>query len=277
MSYRFQAFVAIALLAAASTIYGPFPARAGAVITVEQRVPWLTAPVVETVHVNERFIRIEIDSHVTIYDAQSDVRSEFDKRKRTFYEASTRQTSRLIAEVLAHRRRIAKEAERLPPRQRFEVEQILLMRNSDVGSPLDAIYSDLARTETVGKWRCRVYALHLDGEKRAESCVVPLAEVGLTVNDLRATNEMARAASAVAAGGSGYARIVAAADPARLDKVVGFPAFAVRTENFRDGRPSITATVVAVERRNLPPAVFVGPSDFRKELLPALPGRERDS
>lgn len=270
MTYRFHASVATALLLAAAA---PRPVNAGAEITYELRSQGAIAPILETTRVSERFVRTETDGHITIYDADTDLHSEFDKRKLRYFQVSTRQMSSFIGEVLARRRSIVAALDRIPAADRWAIERILLMRNVDIGAPLEARYASLGRTETVGSWRCRAYEMHLDGEKMAEFCVVPLADFGIRAEEMSAFNRMARAAAKLAATGSGYARMLAAGDPQRLDNAAGFPTASVRIVQYRDGRPAFISTLVALKRLALKPSDFAGPPGYERGPPPGGGGR----
>jgi hypothetical protein len=247
------------------------PALAGAVITLN--VSGTNGrPQTHTLQVGERAIKMDIGQGVSIYDMATETTRYYDNRTRTYYEVTPADAAVIQAGIQAMRAHLQQQLPNLPEAQRRQVEALLRQQDAGAGNAASVTYRKLGRSEQVGSWRCEVYERLTNGAKNAELCLATTRAVGLTAADLKAIGSMARAMSRMTGPGNGAGQGAQAFDPDALSQAVGFSAFPVHTVIFLGGQPSMTTTVAAVERRDLPASAFAGPPGYTRQTLGGMVG-----
>lgn len=263
--HRFSSTLIVAFLIPAA-VAGADPARAGAVITLNVS-GGQGGPQTHTLQVGENNLRMDLAQGISVYDVATDTTRYYDHRTRTFYEITPADAATIQAGIAVMRQQLQAQMANMPEAQRRQVEALLGQQGSQNAAPADVSFRKMGRSQRVGPWTCEMYERMAGGAKNAELCLAPTGAVGLTAGDLKAIGSMTRAMSRMTGPGSGAGQGAQAFDPDSLSNAVGFSAFPVQTTVYLGGKPAMTTTVAAVDRRDLPPSTFVGPSDYTKQTL----------
>ena len=104
-----------------------------------------------------------------------------------------------------------------------------------------------------------------DGKPQAQLCVARMSELGLGKGDLGVLQRLATFMQHAAPHSAGAAT---ATDPKALDKIVGYPAFAVHMEM---AAANVQTTTQSVEQKALPADLFEVPAGYQEQTMPAPP------
>ncbi len=123
------------------------------------------------------------------------------------------------------------------------------MASQDMSSKKDAksTYTKKASGQTVGAWTCDVYEVSQNGVKESEICVVPVSEMGLSMNDFHIFQLMDEFYGDFAEqGGSSFGEVD------EMAEAIGYEAFPVREISFdseNSGKPFNTKAMARSKMR----------------------------
>lgn len=152
-----------------------------------------------TVWMSGRRVRIEARTpgekqapHVLIYRGDRDRFYSIDTRKQAYLEVNRDVISAFSTTMVAARREVDGQIQRLPEDQHFAMESFLGMRKlkkprSD--APIQLL--GLAAQDRVGDFECRKSEVRRGMRKVGEICTVPWAEVGIHEEDLVVFRQLA--------------------------------------------------------------------------------------
>ena len=238
------------------------PAWAGTVITSKTQAPQ-GAGSKSVVYLEADRARIETGSTVTIFRADQNVAYVVDPAEKKFMRMTPDSMKKMAASMEAARAQMAEKMKSMPPEQRAKMEK--MMAGTMPAPPQKIEFRKAGGTATVGKWQCDKVEQLADGKPQAQLCVARLAALGLGKGDLGVLQRLATFMQQAAPQSAGA---TAATDPQALEKIVGYPAFAVHMEI---AAANIKTTTQSVEQKTLPPDLFEVPAGFQEEAMPAPP------
>ena len=238
------------------------PAWAGTVITSETQTP-KSASGKSVVYLEADRARIETGSTVTIFRADQNVAYVVNPAEKKFMRMTPESMKKMAAQMEALRVQLAEKMKAMPPDQRAQVEK--MMAGAMPAQPQKIEFRKEGGTTTVGKWQCEKVEQLADGKPQAQLCVARLSELGLGKGDLGVLQRLATFMQHAAPHSAGAAT---ATDPKALDKIVGYPAFAVHMEM---AAANVQTTTQSVEQKALPADLFEVPAGYQEQTMPAPP------
>ncbi len=253
-------FLFAGLLAACqSVVDGVTAVHAGGVVFTGQQTDekGITQPM--TMYLEAGKVRIEMAEMTFIY--------RDDLKKMWWIMPDGKTYMEFVSEDFAKLKQLMTAAQKnmlkyLPPEQRKAIEES--MASQDMSSKKDAksTYTKKASGQTVGAWTCDVYEVSQNGVKESEICVVPVSEIGLSMNDFNIFQLMDEFYGDFAGqGGSSFGEFD------EMAEAIGYEAFPVREISFdseNSGKPSNTWVLEKIERKKIEASVFELPPGLKK-------------
>jgi hypothetical protein len=258
---------AFAVLAASAA-----PAFAGTVITSEMTMPQAGAdkPGADkavtdksVVYLEPDHVRVEATGTITIYRADQNTAYMVNPAEKKYMRMTPETMKQMAAEMEAARAQLAEQMKSMPPEQRAQVEK--MMADQMPGKTPKVEFRKAGGSATIGKWQCDKVEQLVNGEAQARLCVAKLSDLGLAEGDLGVLQRFAVFMQQAAPQSAGSP---AAMDPKVLEKIVGYPAFAVGMEI---PAANMKTTTQSVEQKTLPANLFEVPAGYQEETMPASP------
>ena len=253
-------FVVVAFAIAAAV--AAMPAWAGTVITSETQTPQ-SASGKSVVYLEADRARIESGDTVTIFRADQNVAYVVNPTEKKFMRMTPESMKKMASAMEAARAQMAEQMKSMPPDQRAQMEKMLA--GAMPAQPQKIEFRKEGGATTVGKWQCEKVEQLADGKPQAQLCVARLSALGLGKGDLGVLQLLATFMQQAAPQSAGA---TAATDPQALEKIVGYPAFAVHMEV---AAANLKTTTQSVEQKALPADLFEVPAGYQEETMPAPP------
>ena len=231
-----------------------------------------------TIWISERRVRVEQESrtrtdakHVLIYHGDQDVLYSLDDSSRAYVRIDRPMIEAMGARVKAARREIDARLSRLPPAQRVMALRFLGAMEPDkpmVETPTTAHPTE--RRERIAGYECSVKRLMRDQRKAGEVCVAEWKEVGVEQRELAVFRRLANLQRDMIGAESLTPLELVPNQP--LDILVQFDGFPLRFVNVQNGEATAEVLVRAVERVDVPAALFAIPESYAQRGVRSLLG-----
>jgi hypothetical protein len=244
------------------------PALAGTVITSEISTPDGAGKLVEYIEADR--VRIESPGNITIFRADQNIAYALVPAEKKFMRM-TPETMKLLA---AAGDAAFERLKSMPPEQRAQFEKMLTpetqaqvqkMMAGEIPQVSKFEFRKAGGTASFGKWTCERVEMLINSRPHTSLCVVRISDLGLTEEDFGAMRRhfaFRRQGMPLTRGGP--AAGVDPMEPGAIDKVVGYPAYAVHVEDPAAKIQSIET----VEKKALAADLFEVPADYREIPAP---------
>jgi Domain of unknown function (DUF4412) len=233
------------------------PAFAGTVITSEMTMPQAAGDK-SVVYFEPDRVRVESPGSITIYRADRNTAYMINPAEKKFMRMTPETMKKMAAQMEAMRAQLAEQMKSMPPEQRAQVEK--MMAGPMPGPAAKVEFRKVGGAATFGKWRCDKVEQVVNGTVQARLCVAKLSDLGLGDADLGVLQRFAALMQQAAPHSAG-----AMMDPKALEKIVGYPAFAIHMEM---PAAKVTSTTQAVEQKALPASLFEVPAGYQEQAMP---------
>jgi hypothetical protein len=251
MRFGFWSF-AVAAAAAA-------PALAGTVITSEMSVPQAGADK-SVVYLDKDRVRVESPGSITIYRGDRNTAYMVSPAEKKFIKMTPETMKKMAEQMEAMRAEMAEQMKSMPAEQRAQMEK--MMAGSMPGQPAKIEFRKAGGTGTFGKWKCEKVEQLVNGAAQAQLCIAKLGDLGLGDADLGVLQRFAAFMQQAAPQSAGASSMM---DPKALEKIVGYPGFAIHMEI---PAAKVTSTTNSVEQKTLPANLFEVPAGYKEETMP---------
>ena len=249
-------------LAGAAAIVAAGPAFAGTVITSEVTMPKMAAEK-SVIYLEADHVRVESMGNVTIFRADQNTAFMVNPAEKKFIKMTPEAMKTMAAAMAGARKEMAEQMKSMPPKQRAEAEK--MMAATMPGEEQKIEFRKAAGAATFGKWQCERVEQLANGQPQAQLYVAKLADLGIGEGDLGVLQRFAVFMQQAAPQSAGS---TASMDPKALEKIVGYPAFAVHVEL---PAAKMQTTTKSVEQKALPASLFEVPAGYQEETMSGPP------
>ncbi len=221
----------------------------------------------EKIFIDNNNLRIDMKGVSILFDTKKQVMTTIMHDRQIYIEmtkAQMDQQKKMMNAMMEQQIKAmeAQKANMTPQQQKAVDEQIKLMKSSMDGTkdPAEDIRAT-KKSETVGKWKCTIYDSYTGGKKDSEMCTVSFKELGISDNDFKIIDEVAK----IVGEDETSLKVMKAM------KKIGYPVKESAIDPF-SGKTESVRTLKSISKDKIEPAVFTTPATYKKKTMEEMMG-----
>lgn len=221
----------------------------------------------EKIFLDNNNLRVDMKDVSILFDTKKQIMTTIMHDKKIYVQmtkAEMEQQTKMMKTMMAQQIKAmeAQKANMSPEQQKAMDKQLKLMKDSmnDKNDPTEDIRAT-KKSETVGKWKCKIFNSYTDGKKDSEMCTVPFKKLNISAKDFKIIDEIAK----IVGDNESALKVMKAM------KKTGYP---VKESSFNpfSGKIESVRTLKSISRDKIDSKVFKAPAKYKKTTMKELMG-----
>ncbi|NQU16871.1 MAG: DUF4412 domain-containing protein [Candidatus Saganbacteria bacterium] len=234
-----------------------FAISANAGVEIEARFKTKDRSATGKTYLEDDRVRAEAGNQLFIYRADKKLFWTINKDQRAYRERTDKEQAQILKKIEDFRKKLYSNLSVLPKAEREKLEQEMRANEAKQPSNNPLVYNKVASNQKIGKWNCDKYEITRRKEKVADLWAAKWSDFGLTSNDFKGFQKLARAL--------GYKSFTGSHPDYRTytkeSKINGFPV--KRIAYFKNGK-TVFWELIRAEKKKLKRSLFELPKGFKK-------------